>query len=92
MDDQTMAGLPGPCHKLTATGWSWPHKRYSQHTVHYLHIYILNVCYGPMHEILLFRTRRNLQERIIRSEIFGWKISACPFFLTRRNNFHVTDL
>lgn len=55
MDDQTMAGLPGPCHKLTATGWSWPHKRYSQHTVHYLHIYILNVCYGPMHEIPLFR-------------------------------------
>lgn len=63
-----VAGLPGPCYKLTATGWSRPHERErdsrAAHTAHYLHIYIFAA--DPRMRSPCFVTRRNsrLRERI----------------------------
>lgn len=39
MDDQTEAGLPGPCHKLAATGRFRPCERYSRQSIIYIFIY-----------------------------------------------------
>lgn len=50
MDDQTVAGLPGPCHKLTATGWSpaaW--EILAAHSALFTYLYIKRLLYGPVH-------------------------------------------